>query len=135
MQSVQAQTPAREAELKYLYGLTLEQYNAMFAAQEGRCAICRTAEEKLVVDHNHATGRVRSLLCHLCNAMIGCARESSDIPVRAATYLYAEQHPELGQVRAEVAYVSVTVTIPATAAASAAEEAVPAQVWASAGVV
>ncbi|HLJ81904.1 MAG TPA: endonuclease VII domain-containing protein [Ktedonobacterales bacterium] len=93
---------ARNAELKYLNGLTLEQYHAMLAAQEGWCAICGTAEEKLVVDHNHATGRVRSLLCHLCNAMIGCARESSDILIRAAAYLYAEQHPELGRVRAEV---------------------------------
>lgn len=104
----------------------------MFAAQEGQCAICGTAKEKLVVDHNHATGHVRSLLCHLCNAMIGCARESSDILVRAAAYLYAEQHPELGQVRAEVAYVSVSAT---ATAASPAETAVPAQAWSSATVV
>lgn len=104
----------------------------MFAAQEGQCAICGTAKEKLVVDHNHATGHVRSLLCHLCNAMIGCARESSDILVRAAAYLYAEQHPELGQVRAEVAYVSVTVT---EMACIVEEAAAPAQVRSSAGVV
>lgn len=95
----------RTMDLKAKYGLTLDQYNAMHAAQEGQCAICGTAEEKLVVDLNHATGSVRSLLCHLCNAMIGCARESADILVNAAAYLYVERHPEMGHVRVEVAYV------------------------------
>ncbi|MGH2516458.1 MAG: endonuclease VII domain-containing protein, partial [Ktedonobacterales bacterium] len=101
----------RKMDLKAKYGLTLEQYNAMHAAQEGRCAICGMAAEKLVVDHNHATGSVRSLLCHLCNAMIGCARESADILVSAAAYLYAERHPEMGRVRAEVAYVQTATAV------------------------
>lgn len=96
----------RKMDLKAKYGLSLEDYEAMLLAQEGRCAICGVADEKLVVDHNHATGRVRSLLCHLCNAMIGCARESAEILVSAAAYLHAEQHPELGRIRAEVAYVA-----------------------------
>jgi hypothetical protein len=106
---------ARNADLKYLYGLTLDEFNAMVEAQAGQCAICGTAEEKLVVDHNHTTGRVRSLLCHLCNAMIGCARESSEILVRAAAYLHAEQHPELGRVRADVTYVKVEMAKGVTA--------------------
>jgi recombination endonuclease VII len=62
-------------DLKAKYGITLEDYAAMLERQDGQCAICGTADEKLVVDHNHTTGRVRSLLCHLCNALIGCARE------------------------------------------------------------
>lgn len=59
---------------------------------------------KLVVDHNHASGAVRGLLCHLCNAMIGCARERIDILTAAAGYLYAEAHPEAAPVRAQVAF-------------------------------
>lgn len=97
---------ARNADLKYQYGITLEDYAAMLERQQGQCAICGTADEKLVVDHNHITGKVRSLLCHLCNALIGCAREDIAILVRAAAYLHAEQHPELGSVRAEVAFVA-----------------------------
>ena len=78
---------ARNADLKYQYGITIEQYHAMHARQNGRCAICGTSEEKLVVDHNHKTGQVRELLCHLCNAMIGCAREDIAILSSAVAYL------------------------------------------------
>ncbi len=76
----------------------------MYARQGGRCAICGTAAEKLVVDHNHKTGKVRELLCHLCNAMIGCAREDTAILVNAAAYLYHEQHPDLENVQAVIAF-------------------------------
>jgi len=100
-------TRVRRMDLKAKYGITLEEYAAMLARQEGQCAICGAAGEKLVVDHNHTTGRVRSLLCHLCNALIGCAREDITILVRAAAYLRAEQHPELGSVRAEPAFVAL----------------------------
>jgi hypothetical protein len=56
--------------LKSRYGITLEQYNAMYKAQGGKCAICEKAhrhENALPVDHEHATGKVRGLLCHSCN--------------------------------------------------------------------
>jgi hypothetical protein len=83
--------------LKYQYGITVADYDAMYARQGGKCAICDTFKEKgkLVVDHNHKTGKVRELLCHLCNAMIGCAREDIAILAAAAAYLHREQHPEL----------------------------------------
>ena len=77
-------------DLKAKYGLTLEQYDEMRARQEGKCAICGDDKSKLVIDHNHRTGRVHSLLCHLCNAMIGCAREDIAILASAAAYLSAE---------------------------------------------
>jgi len=78
---------ARNVDLKAKYGITIEDYEAMFARQSGQCAICGREDQKLVVDHHHATGRVRSLLCHLCNAMIGCAREQPEILRRGAAYL------------------------------------------------
>ena len=43
-----------------------------------------------MVDHDHATGRVRSLRCHLCNALIGCAREDEAILAQAIAYLQME---------------------------------------------
>ena len=65
---------ARSVGLKARYGITLEDYEAMFARQGGCCVICGESGHKLVVDHNHETGKVRALLCHHCNTMIGSAR-------------------------------------------------------------
>jgi len=79
----------RNTDLQMRYGITLADFRAMYARQEGRCAICGAADEKLVVDHHHDTGRVRALLCHLCNTMLGCAREREDILARSIAYLRA----------------------------------------------
>jgi len=45
----------------------------MFDAQDGRCAICmnKSITLRLAVDHNHATGKVRALLCRRCNRALG----------------------------------------------------------------
>jgi hypothetical protein len=55
------------------YGITLSKYDEMFEAQGGLCAICREPEEgkRLAVDHDHATNRVRGLLCFRCNTTLG----------------------------------------------------------------
>jgi len=78
-----AADPAKEAarkrrvHLKHFYGITPEHYESMLAAQGGGCAICgsRKAPSKrqwLYVDHDHATGAVRGILCARCNMAIGC---------------------------------------------------------------
>ena len=63
-----------------LYGLSLENFNQMRTQQNFCCAICKTHEDnltrKLFVDHCHATGKVRGLLCQSCNTMIGNAKDS-----------------------------------------------------------
>ena len=99
-------------DLKAKYGISLDDYTAMHERQQGCCDICGTADERLVVDHNHRTGRVRGLLCHLCNAMIGCAREDLDILISALAYLHAERHPDAGPVRAEISYVPARAVVP-----------------------
>jgi hypothetical protein len=81
-----------EKLLKQQYGLTLAEYEAMLAEQGGVCLICgrdpQTAgRERLVVDHDHATGHVRGLLCHRCNQGLGWFGDSTELLASAARYL------------------------------------------------
>ena len=71
---------------KHKYGLTPERYGAMHEAQDGLCAICLEAPLS-VVDHDHATGEVRKLLCHNCNVGLGFFQDRIDFLLRAADYL------------------------------------------------
>lgn len=60
------------------FGIDLEEYTKMLAAQNGSCKICKKPETavirgtlaRLAVDHNHLTGEVRGLLCLRCNTGI-----------------------------------------------------------------
>lgn len=68
----------RDADYRRIYGITLEKFNRMMVAQGGVCAVCGATPTKLkgrvrnlVVDHDHATGIVRGLLCVSCNAHLG----------------------------------------------------------------
>lgn len=65
----------REKQYKNRYGITVADYDRMLLAQGGRCAICKTDKSlgrgRFHVDHDHATGRVRGILCHLCNTALG----------------------------------------------------------------
>ena len=62
--------------------------------QDGKCAICGTAEKrlskKLCIDHNHKTDKIRSLLCSKCNTMLGFALE--DVDILASGIEYLEKH-------------------------------------------
>lgn len=75
---------ARRRWLKRAYGITPEQYDAMLTAQGGVCSVCGSAPDHtrnsgeagrkktvLCVDHDHATGKVRGLLCSDCNRALG----------------------------------------------------------------
>lgn len=78
----------RERHYKRKYGVDLKGYNAMFEAQNGSCAIClRPATKTLDIDHNHATGEVRGLLCTNCNRMLGHAGDIPSVLENAAIYL------------------------------------------------
>ena len=75
----------RKQRLK-IYGLTEASYQKMVRDQGGVCAICKEAK-KLVIDHDHATGFVRGLLCSTCNSALGHVYDSKDILREAIAYL------------------------------------------------
>ena len=60
------------ARIKRIYGLTPELHAHFVARAGGRCEVCK-AEVKLVIDHDHNTGRVRGLVCNTCNLRLGKA--------------------------------------------------------------
>ncbi|MBU2051427.1 MAG: endonuclease VII domain-containing protein [Gammaproteobacteria bacterium] len=73
-------------------GITLEEYNQMFAKQNGCCAICgkhqSELKNRLAIDHNHETGEIRGLLCTSCNITLGWLEkiEKIDFVARVKTY-------------------------------------------------
>lgn len=77
--------------LKSLYGLTVEQYEKMVADQKGLCPICERhvtkCRQRLNVDHDHITGKIRGLLCGPCNAALGIFQDSVENLKRAVAYL------------------------------------------------
>jgi hypothetical protein len=76
----------KDIALRSKFGITLMRFREMEAAQDGKCAICRHVAI-LAVDHCHATGKVRGLLCMPCNTAIG---QLGDDPARirfAADYV------------------------------------------------
>ena len=72
-------------------GMTLEQYNQMLENQQGKCAICGGGREKqkysFSVDHCHATGKIRGILCSNCNAGLGFFKDNPQSLTNALTYL------------------------------------------------
>lgn len=75
------------------YGVTIDWFHDQIARQDGRCAICRqvpTGQRPWHVDHDHATGQVRALLCSGCNTGIGHMRDNPQILRAAADYI--ERH-------------------------------------------
>ena len=77
---------ARRDHLVRTYGITADDVAAMLEAQDGVCAICRAADAAHI-DHDHATGAVRGMLCFRCNAALGQFDDDPVVLVRAARYL------------------------------------------------
>ena len=95
---------ARGHQLKYKFGITLEEYNRIDQSQGGVCAICEGVNDtrtkgttsgknvkiSLAVDHNHKTGKVRGLLCGNCNTSLGSFKDNPALLRKAIEYLERE---------------------------------------------
>lgn len=83
----------RTKNLRKKYRITNADFDRMAESQGYVCAICRSLPQPrfgvLCVDHDHATGVVRGLLCHNCNSAIGLLKESAEIVHSAFKYMEA----------------------------------------------
>ena len=82
----------RAKHLKTRFNLTLKQYDEIAVKQNNVCAICKQSESRkgkprLAVDHDHKTGKIRSLLCDRCNRLLGNAKDNISLLAEAIQYL------------------------------------------------
>jgi hypothetical protein len=84
------------ARKKAKYGITRDDYDAMWTAQQGACAICgcNLRETRQVdTDHDHVTGEVRGLLCNGCNTGLGSFADCPERLEAAAQYIRTHKNP------------------------------------------
>ena len=79
------------AQIKNLYGLTRYEYEQLLEDYLYKCAIC-DKENKLTIDHCHASNKIRGILCNKCNAALGMVNDSLEI--LKAMIAYLEYHRE-----------------------------------------
>ena len=84
-----------DKQMQRNYGISLAEYDRMYADQGGVCKICHLPQksnrnERLCVDHCHETGKVRGLLCDGCNRGIGLMKDDYRILESAASYLRSQ---------------------------------------------
>ena len=96
---------ARNTRLRKEYDISQSDYEAMLKAQGGKCGICgEKSKYALEIDHDHKTGRVRELLCRVCNCVLGYVEKHSSRIRLCPEYLrkHNGENIELSAVRASV---------------------------------
>jgi len=67
--------------------ITMTEYTQMLEEQNNKCGICDCDMTTPYIDHNHATGVIRMLLCHHCNSLLGMAKENIQTLQKSIEYL------------------------------------------------
>jgi hypothetical protein len=83
-------------------GITKADYDKMFDAQGGLCAVCagppggpHARRFRFQVDHDHESGQIRGLLCNKCNFVLGLCKDSPARLLKLAAYLFRARELEL----------------------------------------
>lgn len=85
----------RDYSFKKTYGISVEEYEAMALARDNKCELCSGTNvdgRRLSVDHCHASGKIRGLLCNSCNLALGMFKD--DIAVLERAINYVRRHRE-----------------------------------------
>lgn len=83
----------RNFHLMRFFKIGLKEWNEMFEAQGKQCKICAARTSKghghgFYIDHDHNTRKIRGILCHSCNALLGFSKDSPEILTAAIKYLH-----------------------------------------------
>jgi len=92
----------RDRRIRYgAHGATLDDYDRLFAEQQGKCAICGSTNSgasnntRFAFDHCHETGESRGLLCYQCNVGLGSFQDDIARLRSAIAYLVKHKSNEL----------------------------------------
>lgn len=80
----------RNSNLKRKFGITIDEYDEMLFEQGGECFICgekQNGNKELSVDHDHVTGKIRSLLCSRCNTFVGYVESNPNLLSKVMDYI------------------------------------------------
>lgn len=80
----------KDRMLQWRYDISIEQFEHLFTEQKGLCAICEnplTDFHGTTVDHDHKTHKVRGLVCHRCNLLVGWVEQSKERIPKVFSYL------------------------------------------------
>ena len=66
---------------------TIEQFSNLLETQNNKCNICAVEMIQPCIDHDHSSGKVRSLLCRKCNILLGMCNDNISILENAIKYL------------------------------------------------
>ena len=99
----------RNRTYKKKYGITADEFDQLFEAQGGTCAICEEARfnkssPKGCLDHCHKTGKIRAILCMACNTALGNLNDDINL-LKKATYEELLANPDTTEQRKAYATV------------------------------
>lgn len=80
------------SKLSNRFGIGETLYREIMDSQRGCCVICQCSLDEPCIDHNHKTGKVRGLLCSLCNSGLGYFKDNPSLLYYALEYLKDEGH-------------------------------------------
>lgn len=96
-ESLEQRDRVKGKTIKKTYNITIDEYNKMALEQDFKCQICKKESteldkrynriRKLVIDHDHRTGKIRGLLCGPCNRALGGFSEQMETILGAIAYL------------------------------------------------
>lgn len=77
----------RNRMFRRVHGITLDDWKQLYISQKAACWICRRRTSTFHVDHCHASGAIRGLLCLNCNTGLGKCSDKVSILENLAAYL------------------------------------------------
>ena len=76
------------------FNLTEQEYSTLITRSKGCCEVCNKSVDKLCIDHDHQTKKIRGLLCNNCNTSLGLMYDDVGMLQKLIQYLEQSRLPE-----------------------------------------